>query len=1186
MTDGQAVRASRRAPVRVALREFPGLRVPRSIAVGIGLAALAIGAGLSGPALAASATLRGQAMPPGFGRLALSFTETTPTRIRLANGVLVVAFAGPVTIDVGKIAKELPDYISVARVDPDGRGMRFALSKPYRANLIEAGDKAFIDLLPESWTGLLPGPPPEVIAELAERLRNAEARAKEVARQPQVTRKTLGLRSAKLPTLERLIFQTPAETTLTPQLTDGALALTFDQPMTVDAGAIRRALPEGVTLVSQETTENRTQLTLAIPKDWQLRHFKDDEGLMLDLLRPAKPGGVTLASLQDSAAPGGKPAPAPAPATAPAASKPAMPDDKPAVAAQTPPVPAAAQAKPVVDPAPQPVKIEASSSAQGGRIDFRFPRLTGAAAFVDAGIVTLVFDTRDTINPADLKGVLPQLVEDAVVTREGKVTLVRLRLASQQLVRLADDGPVWGLSFGDQPARPADPIAPRRAVDERGQTILTVPLPGMTGIHWLEPGPSGAPIAVATAIGPVRSLVKPYQFVEFALLPTAHGLAVSPRSDDLVVRAGTEQARIGRLGGLTVTLDAAPEPGGEPAKEATALPPLLDAELWTKLRMGSVRDGARALQREAGEASRSRKSEARLALARFYAANGMMPEAIGPLSVMMLDDAAMRSHREALFLKGLVATRMHRNQEAIAAFDAGPIKEDAEAGLWRALAEQRLGRNAQALVGFRRAEALLDRYPPELQAELRPAMVRAALAMQDLTVAEREIGKLAERPSDLMDPEELALLRAMLDDANGRPEAALNGYKPLFESHNRPVSAEAQLRAVRLVETEKRTDISPDEAMARLETVSIIWRGGDLEIEALAELGRLYTDRQRWRDAFMVARRANEVFPDHPLTRRIHDETAQRFAELFSGQGAEALPRIEALALFYDFKEFLPIGRRGDEITRLLADRLVELDLLDQASEILRYQMEKRLTGAARSTVAARLAMIALMNGKPADALRALSTTRLVELPGDVKRARLLLEAKALSDLSRTDQALELLEAERGSEIDRLRADIFWTGKRWREAGEAHERMLGESWRGQAALGEGERADVMRAAISYVMSNEALSLDRLRSKFSAKMAESSDARTFAFVTGASRAKAADIREMARTAAGADTLSDFMKAYRERYPNYSTAVRQRPKPEAAPAEGEAATPPPASPQGAAQPSPQGAASPAPAAPGRG
>jgi tetratricopeptide (TPR) repeat protein len=839
----------------------------------------------------------------------------------------------------------------------------------------------------------------------------------------------------------------------------------------------------------------------------------------------------------------------------------------------------AVAAPPIVELAPQVVRIQAASSPQGSRIDFRFPRQTGAAAFFDAGLVTLVFDTRDTIDPASFRGLLPQLVEDATVTREAKVTLVRLKLSSQQLVQLVDDGPAWSLALGEQARKPAEPLSPQRTMDDNGQTVVAVPLPGMTGVHWLEAGPSGLPMAVATALGPTRAMTKPFQFVEFGLIQTAHGLAVSPRSDDIVVRAGTNQALIGRAGGLTVTpeLIGRVVEGGDKAQEKPA--PLLDVDLWSRLRDGPVRDRERAMLRDVTDASRSRRSEARLALARFYAANGLMPEAAGPLTVTMMTDPAMRGHREALFLKGVIAAGMHRDQEAIAAFNAAPIKDDPETGLWRATVDQRRGRAAPALLGFRRAESILDRYPRDIQSRFRISMARAALAMQDMTVAERQIERLDEL-SGGAEADELALLRAMLDDASGRPEAAMNGYKPLFDVTNRPVAAEAQLRAVRLAQAEKRQDISPEEQMARLETVSVIWRGGEIEIEALADLARLYADNQRWRDAFTVARRANENFPDNPLTRRMHDETAQRFAELFGGRGGEQLPRVEALALFYDFKEFLPVGRRGDEITRLLADRLVELDLLDQASEILRYQMDRRLSGAARSTVAARLAMIALMNAKPAEALRALVSTRLDELPGDVKRARLLLEAKALSDLSRTDQALEQLEAERGPEVDRLRADIFWTGRRWREAGEAHERMLGESWRGATPLTEGERADVMRAAISYVMSSEALSLDRLRAKFAAKMAESSDARTFAFVTGANRGRSADIREMARTAAGADRLSDFLKAYRERYPAYSTAVRQRPRPEQPPAEGQA--PAPGAPPGQAPP--QGAA--APAAPGQG
>ncbi len=43
---------------------------------------------------------------------------------------------------------------------------------------------------------------------------------------------------------------------------------------------------------------------------------------------------------------------------------------------------------------------------------------------------------------------------------------------------------------------------------------------------------------------------------------------------------------------------------------------------------------------------------------------------------------------------------------------------------------------------------------------------------------------------------------------------------------------------------------------------------------------------------------------------------------LFLAGKGDALPPIAALGLFYDFRELTPIGRRGDEMIRRLADRL------------------------------------------------------------------------------------------------------------------------------------------------------------------------------------------------------------------------------------------------------------------------
>ena len=151
--------------------------------------------------------------------------------------------------------------------------------------------------------------------------------------------------------------------------------------------------------------------------------------------------------------------------------------------------------------------------------------------------------------------------------------------------------------------------------------------------------------------------------------------------------------------------------------------------------------------------------------------------------------------------------------------------------------------------------------------------------------------------------------------------------------------------------------------------LTVGWRGDETEIEALQLLAKLYTDGQRYRDAFQIMRTALVVHPGSDLTRQIHDDAAATFDQLFLAGKGDALPPIEALSLFYDFRDLTPVGRRGDEMIRRLADRLVAVDLLDPAAELLQHQVDNRLQGAARAQVATRLAVIYLLNHKP-DAAR------------------------------------------------------------------------------------------------------------------------------------------------------------------------------------------------------------------------
>ena len=77
---------------------------------------------------------------------------------------------------------------------------------------------------------------------------------------------------------------------------------------------------------------------------------------------------------------------------------------------------------------------------------------------------------------------------------------------------------------------------------------------------------------------------------------------------------------------------------------------------------------------------------------------------------------------------------------------------------------------------------------------------------------------------------------------------------------------------------------------------------------------------------------------------------------------------------------------------RRLADRLVAVDLLDQAAELLQHQVDHRLQGVARAQVATRLAVIYLMNRKPERAIATLQKTRTAELSYELRDQRLLLK--------------------------------------------------------------------------------------------------------------------------------------------------------------------------------------------------
>jgi tetratricopeptide (TPR) repeat protein len=1157
----------------------------------------------------------------GYARLIFTFPEENEADVRLANGIIVISFKKPAELAVDRIAAGASAYVGVARRDPDGTGVRLALKRKVTVNSMAAGERLFVDLLPDNWVGVPPGLPQEVIDHLARRAREAEKKARQallLARQRALP--PIKVRLGNNPTFTRFVFELPEPIPVAVDQDKDKLTLLFDAPLRFDLIDVKAALPPMVSAITAEPGEDAVEVRFTLKGKVDVRSFREDTNFVLDLTASTAPAGVAVLA-QPGELPGlsplppdgksGTPAKAPAtaparpderkdavpapapppsadakptreaapapppstapppplpvdtrPATAPPALEPAKideaavpPPQKPAAppagaiapkplqsAQEFPPVQGVAEAAPEKAPeTASPVVVEPRRQGDALRLVFPFATPTPAAIFRRFDTVWLVFDTRAPIDVTQLFGDPGRVIRSAEVSRSQDSQVVRLKLERPRLASASTSGPTWTVTLGDMMLDRTTPLTITRASNVANRAVGLIPFDQPSRTHRLSDPEIGDMLLVVTAPGPARGMLRMQDFVEFRVLASTHGVAVQPLADDVSTEVNPDKILITRPSGLILS-GASQQLDEESLHSGSGL---IDPLRWGADRRAQFNERQRQLVQAAAFAPEGKRGAARLNLARFYLGRELFPEAKAVLEVAVSGDQPKAAEPSGLVLRAVAKLMMDRNDDALKDLSNPILKDHKEAALWRALAFTRQGNWVQAREGFKAAEAVVTTLPIELQRAALKERLRAALEVHDLGDATQTLNELTTIgiPAE-MEPA-TAVLSGRLAEALGRISDALNAYHSAAVSGDGPAAAQGRLREILLrysLKTLARADV-----VSELEGLTTVWRGDETEIEALQLLGHLYIEEKRYRDAFYVMRTALAAFPNSPITRRIQLETSATFERLFLDGTADAMPAIEALSLFYDFRELTPIGRRGDEMIRRLSDRLVAVDLLGQAAELLQHQVDHRLQGAARAQVAARLAVIYLMNRKPDRALQILRSTRSADLSTELRNQRLLLEARAVSDGGRHDLALEVIANLGGREVDRLRADILWSARRWREAAEQIEKLYGERWREFTPLTEAERPDILRAAIGFALAEDQLGLDRLREKYGPKMAEGPLARAFEVVITPFSTNTPEFRAIARAAAATDTLEQFLRDMRARYPEAGAALPAAPTP---------------------------------------
>jgi len=872
-------------------------------------------------------------------------------------------------------------------------------------------------------------------------------------------------------------------------------------------------------------------------------------------------GSPAGASKSEAAATTAPPNPAPAAPTSPAGT--ASPTTPVSAAPAPPAAPERGGAPPRTtareDKAGDAVAVDLSRQGATLKLSFSFMTTTAAAVFQRADTLWIVFDAKAPIDLSALEGESSRTIRGATFTRAPDADIVRIRLDHPRLISVATDGPVWTVKIGDSVFDSTRALEIVRNMIGPNHANVTIPFEGPHHLHRIDDPEVGDQIFVVTALAPARGFVNPQEFVEFRALASAHGVVIVPIADDLNVELSTDKIVVSRPNGLALSTAL------HSILHSSGLrPTTFDSQLWGLDRQSTYDERESMLMAAAAGAPAGKRMTPRLDLARFYIAREMYAEAKGVLDIALTEEHSPAQDVAPTVLRAITEVMMSRPEDALKDLSNPLVGDQHDAPLWRALAYARQGKWAQAREEFKAVEASIATLPMELQRVALKDEMRSAIEVGDFAAAANELNDFETIGVPREMQPAMSLLIGRLSEGLGHSDDALSAYQTAADSWDRPAAAQGRLRVALL--RYARGEISRDDATAELETLTTIWRGDETEVEALKVLAHLYTEAGRYRDSFYVMRNAMAAHPNSDMTRRIQEEAAATFETLFLAGKGDAMPAIDALALFYDFRELTPIGRRGDEMIRRLADRLVSVDLLDQAADLLQYQVDHRLQGAARAQVATRLAVIYLMNRKADRALATLRATRSGDLASELRNQRLLLEARALSDLGRYDVALEVTAHIEGREAIRLRSDILWAARRWREAGEQIELYYGDRWKQWQPLNEAERSDILRAEICFALADDTLGLDRFREKYAAKMAQTPDARAFEIVSAPLGTSGAEFREVAHAAASVDTLEGFLRDMQARFPDAS------------------ALPPPASPTAPAAAAPA-AAAPAAAAPAK-
>lgn len=750
------------------------------------------------------------------------------------------------------------------------------------------------------------------------------------------------------------------------------------------------------------------------------------------------------------------------------------------------------------------VKIGVSAAPDNAVLRFPFTERTALAVFVRARHLWISWSKPMPPDLSDFADLPRTVVGKAEIVPAQGASVVRMPIDDGVHIGVAkqDNSFDWAVLVTPKQRDLDRPLVPRINTDPPAPPHVFVPALEATDPVTVADPQIGDKIIITPFYSVSEGIGVRRDFVEFSLPQTAQGMAVIKRAEDVAVLQLRNGLRVSLSKGSTTLTPGLPDvtqatAAASGSQQAVTLFPY---EYW-KPDAEKKADQIRALFHRVVESGNPQESnDARLRLAHIYLSQGMAVEALGYLDGINRTNPAFYRSNKLAALRGAANFLIYRFTDAARDFAAAELNNNQEVDYWRGMLADLLGNPDQNYDYLALNPDYISKYPPIFRQRLAIVAADRAIGGKDYNIALKIFDTLTQ--DNLIEPIQnyVHFLMAKISADTGQDKEAKETWDRLAVDYAHPfVQARAEFSRI-LWETEKE-NLPKDQMIDRLERLRLAWHGDSLELNILTMLGDLYADQKDYVNAMRVWNGGVIAFPNTVAAIDMARKMQESFITMFNEGMSDALPPLDALALYYEYKNYMPTGNTGNAIINKLADRLVSVDLLSQAATLLDNQMRNQLEREHRSEIGARLATIYLLNHQPNKALTVLQDSVYGDNPLMLRLLRNRLTAQAMLDQNQPDKALATLGSDNSVDAERIRISVYWQQKDWTRLASSIENILKTRKDITAPVTLEESEYLLRLALAYVFQDNRVQLAYLHDYFGPLMEKNPNREVFEFITG-------------------------------------------------------------------------------------